>query len=186
MYSPILMQICAFIAMATAITSYFVKDKRVFLVVQSIAIVMFAFSNFFNLIILPVFTYLIAFIRMIVYYAYEKADKPAPFLIKSIFAWLNVVAYFVLNAISGTLFNVVDILVMVASVLYAYSFGIRNLQRLRLYFIIPTGISITYYAMIPDSFFALISYSFELIANLTSFVLYANREKRFNKKKQNN
>ncbi len=183
MYSPILAQICSFIAMVCAISSYFVRNKKLFLTVQSLAIILLALMNFFNVIFLPVITYLIAIIRMIVYYSYEKSNNPVPFLIKSLFAWSNVVAYFVLNAISGTLFNPVDLLVMTASVLYAYGFGIRNLQRLRLFFLPPTVLSIIYFALIPNSIFALVSYTFELCANVTSSIMYASRQKRFKKKK---
>ena len=170
--------------MATAISSWFVRNKKLFLTVQSIAIILLALMNFFNAIFLPVFTYLIAFIRMIFYYSYEKSNKSVPFLIKSLFALLNVVAYFVLNAISGTLFNPVDLLIMTASVLYAYGFGIRNLQHLRLFFVPPTVMSIIYFALIPNSLFALISYSFELGANVVSFIMCLNREKRFLRKKE--
>lgn len=186
MYSPILVKICSFAAMSSAIGSWFVKKKKLFLVVQSLAIILLAFSNFFNVTFLPVCTYLIAFIRMIVYYSYEKTNKTAPFIIKTIFAVLNVVAYFVLNAISGTLFNPIDLLVMTASVLYAYGFGIRNLQHLRLFFVPPTVMTIIYYAFVPNSIFMLISYSFELCANLVSFAIYRDRKIGFERKKAKN
>ena len=185
MYLPILAQISSFVAMACAIASYFVKKKKLFLVAQSLAIILFALSSFFSVVLLPIFTFSIAFIRMIVYYAFEKKDKPVSFWIKTFFAILNVVAYFVLNAISGTLFNPIEIILLVASVIYTYCFGIRNLQLLRLFFIVPTVLCIIYYALVPISLFFLVSYSFELCANLVSFVLYSGRIKSFERKKQN-
>lgn len=181
---PFLAQACMFAAMLSAISSYFVKKKNVFLVVQSLAIILFAFASFFKVNFLPVFTYLIAFVRMIIYYGYEKKDKIAPFMIKTLFAGLNVVAYFVLNAITKTLFNPVDLILLFASVVYAYGFGIRNLQLLRLFFIAPTVASIVYYSLVPGSLFAIISYSFELCANLISLVLYRDKRKEYERKKQ--
>ena len=117
---------------------------------------------------------------------YEKADKSAPFLIKTLFAGLNVVASLVLNYIAGQPFNPIELLVLVGSVLYAYSFGIRNLKLLRMFFIVPTMLNIIYFALIPNSVFYLVSYSFEFCANVVAMILYRDRRKAFERKKQKN
>lgn len=183
---PLLSYVCSFLAMASAIGSYFVKKKQKFIIAQSLALIMFSFAGFFIENFLPVITYMIAFIRMVIYYVYEKADKSSPFILKTIIAVLNVVAYFVINSISGTLFNAVDILLVVGSVMYTYGSGIRNLQKLRLFFIIPSVLTIVYYALIPNSIFSLISYVFELCANLLSFIIYFDRKKLAKSKSKQN
>lgn len=183
MYSEPLSLIASFLGMGFAMSSYFVKKKNLFLVWQGGAILFLALSCLFKLHYLPVITYGIALVRVLVYYQFEKADKNLSVWIKTFFALLNVVAYFVLNAISGTKFNAIDLLLIIASIMYAYIFGIRNIKLLRFMFIIPTVISIVYYIITCAAIFVTISYLFELLANLTAICCYKYWEIKFNKAK---
>ena len=181
MYSEPLSIIASFLGMGFAVSSYFVKKKNVFLVLQGSAILFLALSCLFKLHYLPVITYGIALVRVVVYYLFEKADKFLSVWLKTFFALLNVLAYFVVNAIGGQLFNAIDLLLIVSSIMYAYIFGIRNIKIMRFVFIIPTLLCIIYYVATSAAIFITVSYSFELVSNITAICYYWYRESKFNK-----
>lgn len=183
MYSEPLSLIASFFGMGFAMSSYFVKKKNLFFVWQGGAILFLALSCLFKLHFLPTLTYVIALIRVVVYYLFEAHDKNVSIYLKTFFALLNVVAYFVLNAISGASFNAIEVLLIVASIMYAYVFGIRNIKLMRFIFIIPTVMCIVYYILTCAAIFLIISYSFELLANLTAICYYKYMEIKFNKAK---
>lgn len=181
MYSEPLSLIMSFIGMAFAVSSYFVRKKNVFLIMQGGAILFLALSCLFKLHYLPVISYALALIRVVVYYIFEKANKNVSFWLKTFFALLNVGAYFAVNLASGVLFNPIDLLLICANIFYAYVFGIRNIKIMRFVFMIPTALCIAYYLLTYAAIFVIISYSFELVANCTAICYFKYREIKFNK-----
>ncbi len=181
MYSEPLSLVASFIGMGFAMSSYFVKKKNVFLVWQGGAILFLALSCLFKLHFLPMLTYAIALSRVIVYYLFECGNKNVTVWLMTFFALLNVVAYFAVNAINGVIFNAIDVILIIASIMYAYVFSIRNVKLMRFVFIIPTVLCILYYVLTSAAIFMIISYSFELVANVVAICYYRYRQIKFNK-----
>ena len=65
-----------------------------------------------------------------------------------------------------------DILYLIGLVFYAFVFRIRNIETLRYVITIPTALSILYNVVSGAAIFAVISYCFELCANILSILKY--------------
>ena len=176
MYNYTLSMVFGCIAMLCAMSSYFFKNKKLFLLVQGGAILFLALSQLFVENYFAMISYCISMVRVIVYSLYEKRQKSPPFYVMSIFAVLTVGAFVGLNI---STFKALDILFMIATVCYAYTFGIKNMQILRYMFIIPTAISLSYFILDGSVVFVIISYAFELVANVVALIIYYVRARTF-------
>ena len=170
MYNYTLSTIIGFIAMAFAITSYFLKNKSLFLIAQAGAILFLAVSCLFIEQYYAMISYAIGLLRVFTFYMYEKANKNPPYYIILMFIALFVIFYVLVNVVILKTFKPIDIILMVANVMYTYAFSIRNLTLMRHIFAIPLVLSIIYYLLINGTAFVIISYSFELCANLTATI----------------
>ena len=191
MYNYTLSTIIGFVAMVFAMSSYFVKKKSIFLMAQAGAILSLAFSCLFIVQYYAVVSYVLGLIRVGVFYLYERKGKTAPNLWIAIFVGLYMLFYVVVNILILQKFNTLDILLLVANVFFTVAFSIRNLIILRYVFLLPLAISTVYYLLVPGgSLFVIISYTFELCANLLAiicnskfFYMYVNKRKERLKKK---
>ena len=189
MYNYTLSTIIGFVAMAFAITSYFLKNKSLFLIAQAGAILFLAVSCLFIEQYYAMISYAIGLLRVFTFYMYEKANKNPPYYIILMFVALFVIFYVLVNVVILKTFKPIDIILMVANVMYTYAFSIRNLTLMRHIFAIPLVLSIIYYLLINGTVFVIISYSFELCANLTATIYNSNWFKDIlnkRKNKQNN
>lgn len=178
MYNYALSMTFGCIAMLCAISSYFFKNKTLFLFAQGGAIIFLALSQLFLENYFAMISYCISIVRVIIYAVYEKHQKSPPIYVMSIFAVLTVGSFVALNI---STFKALDILFMIATVCYAYTFGIKNMQLLRYMFIIPTAISLSYFILDGSVVFVIISYAFELVANVVALIIYYAREHTFKK-----
>lgn len=81
MYNYTLSTIIGFVAMAFAITSYFLKNKSLFLIAQAGAILFLAVSCLFIEQYYAMISYAIGLLRVFTFYMYEKANKNPPYYI---------------------------------------------------------------------------------------------------------
>lgn len=179
MHIPILSDVTSFIAMGLVMTSYFVKNKKGYLLFQFLGIIFLILSYFFSIEFVAMIGLTIGLIRTLVYFLYESKDKLAPLFWPFIFSALTIASYFVGNELKGTEGSLLDVLCVVSLCLYAFIFRIRDFRIVKLTCLVPTVMAIIYNALIGVTFSAL-SYSFEFCANIVAIVLYYrnfNREK---------
>lgn len=164
--------ITSFIAMALVATSYFVKKKKLYLIFQFLGIIFLILSQFFSFEYFAAVGLIIALFRTFTFYLYEKNEKLAPIYWPIIFTILSLVSYFIINLWILKTLKPLDILCLISLILYAFIFRIRDLKIVRFSMLAPTSLSIIYYFLISAPIFTVMSYSFELIADLVSIFKY--------------
>lgn len=185
MYNYSLSLIAGFIGMVWAVSSYFVKNKKLFLVCQGLALVFLALSCLFIEQYFAVLSYLVSVVRVIIYYLIERADKKQPFWLQTLFAMLVVASYVIINIVILENHNLLDIIFLIGGVMYAYVFCIKNMMLMRYVFIIPTVLTIIYYLLIQATLFVIMSYTFELLANIFAIIIYSIYNKKAKQAMQN-
>ena len=183
MYNYTLSLIAGLIAMCFVITSYFVPRKKDYLLLQATALFLLSWSYLFLEEYFATVAYIVSLIRVIVYYLFEKNGKGTPIYIKLFFALLVIVMYVVVNIVILKTVNGIDIICVVSNLLYTFIFGIRNLRLMRYVILIPTFLALLYNVLIMATVFVIVSYSFELLANVVSIIKFDIIDKR--KDKQN-
>ena len=164
--------IFSFIAMVLIAASYFLKSKAVFLLMQGLGIVFLMASYFCNQQYFPVIGLAIGLMRCFIYYYYERKDKQAPMIWCYVICALSVAAYAVINLWILKNFHVADILYLMGLVMYVFIFRIRNIKTVRYLVLIPTATSIVYNLWTAAPIFAVVSYCFELLANIVAILKY--------------
>lgn len=162
----------SFIAMAFVVSSYFLKSKSGFLLFQSLGIIFLMASYLFDKLYFAMIGLGIGLVRVLVYFAYEKKDKKAPIAWAFVFSGATVVIYFIVNI--GILHSarLEDIVYLIGLAFYAFVFRIRNLELMRYTSTIPTALSILYNVLCKATPLVVVSYLFELCANIVSILKY--------------
>lgn len=164
--------IVSFIAMVLIAASYFFKEKEKYLLFQLIGIVFLMLSYFFTGAFFAMIGLGIAIMRTLVFFLYEKKGKTAPLWIAFLFCGLSALAYFIVNFGILQTAKPNDIIYLLALFGYAFVFRIRNIKIVRFTVLIPTVLSIVYNVAIGAVPFVIISYTFELGANIVSIFKY--------------
>lgn len=164
--------ITSFIAMALVATSYFVKRKEFYLIFQFLGIIFLILSQVFSFEYFAAVGLTIALFRTYTFYVYEKKNKNAPIYWAFIFSALSIASYLIINLWILKTLKYIDIMCLVALILYAFIFRIRDLKKVRYLMIFPTILCITYFTIISAPIFTTISYVFELVADFVSIIKY--------------
>lgn len=172
MYSPTLSLIASFFAMAFVSISYFTKRKEHYLLFQLLCIVFLIISYFFNLQFFAMVGIAIGGFRALTFYIIERKNKQASILLSILFAFLTLLAYFIVNLKILKTANPLDILYLVGLVAFAFIFRIRNLKIVRFSMIIPIALSILFNILTHAPVFTILSYAFEFSANIVSIFKY--------------
>ena len=177
MDNPILALIASFIAMSIVVSSYFVKKKSLYLIFQASCILFLMVSYFFTVQFFAVIGLAIGLARALIFFAYEKKDKVAPLWVALAISFITLLSYFIVNF--GILKNTqpYDVLCLLALVLYAFIFRIRDLKKVRFLMLAPTILSLLFNTLTHAALFASLSYVFELTANVVSIFRYHILEK---------
>lgn len=168
----VLALITSFLAMAFVVVSYFVKKKELYLLFQFLCIIFLILSQFFSLEYFSAIGLIIALIRTFTFYVYEKKDKLAPIVWPIIFTTLSLASYFIVNLWILNTVKPVDIIFLIGLIMYAFIFRIRSLKIVRFSMLIPTALSVIYFILTLAPIFTILSYSFELLANVVSIFKY--------------
>lgn len=172
MESRILALIASFIAMAFVILSYFTTKKERFLLLQSLCIVFLILSYFFTLQFFAMVGLSIGLCRVLVYFWYEKKGREAPLFVPLILCALTAISYFAVNFAILESASAADALLLVALVCYIFIFRVRNLTLVRFLMLVPTVLAIIFNIVTGAALFAVLSYVFELSANVASIFKY--------------
>lgn len=172
MENEVLALIASFIAMSFVVCSYFVKKKELYLLFQFLCIIFLILSYFFSVEFFAMVGLIIALIRTLTFYLYEKKGKLAPLIWPIIFATLSLASYFIINLWILKAVKPIDILFLIGLIMYAFIFRIRDLKIVRFTMLCPTTLSVLYNVLSHAPIFAVLSYTFELIANVVSIIKY--------------
>ena len=172
MNNPSLAFIVSFIAMVLIACSYFFKQKRLFLRFQALGIIFLILSYLFTGEYFAMVGIAVGLGRTLAFYAYEKRDKNAPIFVSFLFSGLTLLAYFTVNFWVLKTAKPLDTIYLVALIINAFIMRIRNLKILRLTVLVPTLLCIVYNIVCNAVVFVIISYSFELCANIVSIFKY--------------
>lgn len=172
MDNPILALIASFIAMSFVVSSYFVKNKSLYLIFQASCISFLMISYFFTVQFFAVIGLAIGLFRALVFFVYEKKDKVAPLWVAVAISAVTLASYFIVNF--GILKNVqpYDVLCLLSLVLYAFIFRVRDLKKVRFMMLAPTILSLLFNTLTHAALFASLTYVFELTANVVSIFRY--------------
>ena len=172
MYSPTLSLIASFFAMAFVSISYFTKKKEHYLLFQLLCIVFLIISYFFNLQFFAMVGIAIGGFRALTFYIIERKNKKASIYLSFLFAFLTLLAYYIVNFKILKTANPLDVLYLVGLVSFAFIFRIRNLKIVRYSMILPTILSILFNVLTHAPIFTILSYAFEFSANIVSIFKY--------------
>lgn len=172
MDSRILALVASFIAMVFVVLSYFTTKKARFLLLQSLCIVFLILSYFFTLQFFAMVGLFIGLCRALVYFWYEKKGREAPLAVPLALCAMTAVSYFVVNFAILESAAAEDVLLLVALVCYIFVFRVRNLTLVRFLMLIPTVLAILFNVLTDAALFAILSYVFELSANVASIFKY--------------
>ncbi len=178
MYNYPLSMIASFIALGLIVSSYFVRKKIFYLMLQGIGIIFLVLSYLFIEEFFAMISLSIGLGRTITFFLYEKKDKKAPIWLACLFSGLTIVSYFIVNLwILGTAKSI-DIIYLISLCLYAFTFRIRDLKIMRYAVVAPNSLAVIYNIAISAPIFTVLSYAFELTANIVAII-------QFNIEKQN-
>lgn len=172
MENQTLSALAGFISLVFVVTSYFVKNKSLYLLFQSLCIAFLVISYFFNVQFFAMVGLAISLVRALVFFGYEKKGKDAPILWAFAFSVMTVCSYFIINLGVLKTAQPLDILCLAACVLYAFIFRIRNLKIVRFAMLAPTILSILFNTLTNAALFVTITYIFELTADVVSIFKY--------------
>ncbi len=164
--------IASFFAMTFVVISYFVKKKEKYLLFQFLCIFFLIISYFFNAQYFAMVGLVIGLGRTLTFFLYEKRGTRAPILWAVLFSSLSLASYLVINLwILGSA-QPLDLLFLVGLIGYAFIFRIRSLKAVRFLMLAPTILAVLFNLLTDAPLFALLSYSFELLANVVSIFKY--------------
>ena len=170
MYNYPLSFACGVLAMGFATASYFQKNKTNYLICQLLNITSLVLSYFFLEEFVALVSFAVSFLRAGMFFAYEKKDKEVSLWLKLFFVGLAIASYVLVNVIILQKAGWLDILCVLANILYTFSFGIRNLRVMRYVVLAPNLLSVVYNSLLPATLFVIISFGFELSANAVSIL----------------
>ena len=168
----ILAFLTSFVAMSLIVASYFFTAKRTYLFFQALGIVFLISSYFFGGEYFATIGLAIGLLRTLTYYHFEKNGKTAPIELAFLFSALTIVGYGFVNFFLLKSVQLLDLICLVALVLYAFIFRIRDLKKVRFLVLIPTGLSLFYNVLVGAAIFTILSYAFELGANVVAIIKY--------------
>lgn len=169
------------LVMLVMCSSYFFKKKSLYLSVQSAGITLLMAAYILWKEYFAMAGLVIGLARMLVYLWYERKDKHAPIWWAVLFSVAGVACYLIINLWILKNAKPVDIIYLVGLVVYAFIFRIRSLNLVRYLVLIPTALSIVYNALLGvGTVMVVVSYSFEMCANLVSIAKYHLYDKKKN------
>ena len=172
MYNYPLSMTASLIALGLIVSSYFVSKKILYLTLQGVGIVFLSLSYLFVEEFFAMISLSIGLGRTIVYFAYERKNKNAPIALACVLSLLTIASYFIVNLWILKTAKLLDIIYLVSLCGYAFTFRIRNLKTMMYVVIIPTSLAVIYNIAIVAPIFSILSYSFELGANIVAIIRF--------------
>lgn len=164
--------ITSFIAVGLVVTAYFQKKRSLYLLFQSLNLFCLVLSYLFSGEFFAMVGLSVSLLRTLTFFVYEEKQKDAPLILAFVFASLTVAAYFIVNLWVLKTAKPLDILCLIALVMYSFIFKIKSLKTVRFCMLLPLSISIVYNIFSAATIFVVLSYSIELFADILSICKY--------------
>ena len=168
---PVLAIIASFIGMSFVIAAYLVRKKSLYLACQSLCLVFLILAYFFEVNFFGMIGLGIGLTRTLTFFAYEQKDKNAPIYWSFVCAFLTLCNFYVNMFILKT-GQALDVICLIALIMYAFIFRVRSLKIVRFTMLAPTALSIVYNVCVGAAIFTTLSYMFELVVNCVSIARY--------------
>lgn len=171
MENPILAFIASFIGMVFVVSAYLVKKKSLYLACQALCLVFLIIAYFFEANFFGMIGLGIGLARSLTFFVYEQKDKYAPMTWAFVFTIATTINFLV-NLLVLRTGRPLDVLCLLALVMYAFIFRIRSLKIVRFSMLFPTVLSIVYNILVGAAIFTTLTYVFELCVNCVSIVRF--------------
>ncbi len=128
----ILTQILGGVALILVCFSYFVKNKKYFLLIQVFANIFYAGAFLFQNLFVAGFNTIVSTVRTAVFYLYFKSDKNnIPIYVPLIFTGIYILNFIVFYT------SMLDITALFTSIVFTFAFYIKNMQTTRCVSLLP-------------------------------------------------
>ena len=166
------------IALVLYCCSYFFDNKKKYLIFQLTGNVFLSFSYLFMGAYFTMVSVAIGIARGLICYTFEKNDKKVPLYIIVGLCLATVLSYIIINyVILMGASSPWDILYMVASCLYAITFAMRNIKRMRYVVLIPHLSAVSYNLLVNAPISSAISYGIEFVVTVVAIIKFHIQEK---------
>lgn len=128
----ILTQILGGVALILVCFSYFVKNKKYFLLIQVFANIFYAGAFLFQNLFVAGFNTIVSIVRTAIFYLYFKSDKNnIPIYVPLIFTGIYILNFIVFYT------SMLDITALFTSIVFTFAFYIKNMQTTRCVSLLP-------------------------------------------------
>lgn len=128
----ILTQILGGIALILVCFSYFVKNKKYFLLIQVFANIFYAGAFLFQNLFVAGFNTIVSIVRTAIFYLYFKSDKNnIPIYVPLIFTGIYILNFIVFYT------SMLDITALFTSIVFTFALYIKNMQTTRCVSLLP-------------------------------------------------
>lgn len=135
----ILTQILGGIALILVCFSYFVKNKKYFLLIQVFANIFYAGAFLFQNLFVAGFNTIVSIVRTAIFYLYFKSDKNnIPIYVPLIFTGIYILNFFVFYT------SMLDITALFTSIVFTFALYIKNMQTTRCVSLLPNIVLCVY------------------------------------------
>ncbi len=170
--------IISFVAMCMYSSSYFFKNKGIYLIFQGLGGFSLIFSYLFMGEYFAMISLFLGLIRTCTYFFFEKKNKNVPVWVVVANCIVLAFNYVVVNIFILNSANFADVLLVISFCLYAIVLSLRNLEIVRYTITIPLALSIAYNIIINAPIFTVISYSIELTVAIFTIILFSLSKKK--------
>ena len=112
-----------FIAVVLVVISYFVHTKSKYLLFQALNMLALAVSYLFSAEYFAMVGISVSMARTVTFFLFSKNDKNTSIAWSFLFAFLNVLAYFIINFVVLEKARLIDILYVISLVAYSFTSG---------------------------------------------------------------
>ena len=135
----ILTQIFGGIALILVCFSYFVKNKKYFLLIQVFANIFYAGAFLFQNLFVAGFNTIVSIVRTAIFYLYFKSDKNnIPIYVPLIFTGIYILNFIVFYT------SMLDITALFTSIVFTFALYIKNMQTTRCVSLLPNIVLCVY------------------------------------------
>ena len=158
------------IAVILVVISYFVHNQTYYLLFQALNMGSLAISYLFSAEYFAMIGISVSMTRTITFFLISKRGKEGPLWLSFAFAFLNVIAYYIVNFVIFESARPIDSLYVVALIAYSFIFRIKDMKKVRYLMIFPLSISIIFNTFSNATIFAVLSYVIELVADIVAII----------------
>lgn len=135
----ILTQILGGVALILVCFSYFVKNKKYFLLIQVFANIFYAGAFLFQNLFVAGFNTIVSIVRTAIFYLYFKSDKNnIPIYVPLIFTGIYILNFIVFYT------SMLDITALFTSIVFTFALYIKNMQTTRCVSLLPNIVLCVY------------------------------------------